>query len=366
MTRFSALEARVEAVEAAGLRRTLRTLKMQDATTGWLDGRIVNVFCSNDYLGLSMHPDVIRANRGSGAGSSRLISGNRPVHRHLEEQLSEMYGRPATLFSSGYHANLALMTTVLQAGDRVCSDALNHASIIDGLRLSKATRAIVPHADPSQLDARARMVVVEGLYSMDGDTLPLQRYVGEHWLAVDEAHAVGVLGPDGRGVSAAQGVEPDFLVGTLGKAFGAYGAFVVGPPSLRALLISQGRSFIFTTGLPEPVVHAALAALPHANNERRERLASRVAHFRQGLAELGLQALGEDHIVPIVFGSKTMAVAESLLRHGFWAAGIRAPTVPPGAERVRFTLSSEHTLEQIDQLLDSLQAIAKEVKYAQS
>ena len=227
-------------------------------------------------------------------------------------------------------------------------------------------RTIVAHGDPSRLSADARMVVVEGLYSMDGDTLPLQHYTGTHWLAVDEAHAVGVLGPDGRGVAAAQGVEPDFLVGTLGKAFGAYGAFVVGPPSLRQLLISQGRSFIFTTGLPEPVVRAATAALAHATRERRERLASRVKHFRRGLAHLGLTALGEHHIVPIIFGDKTMAVADALLRQGFWAAGIRAPTVPSGLERVRFTLSSEHTVEQIDRLLDALNAVRKEVKYAQS
>ena len=199
MSRFSALEERVEAVEAAGLRRTLRTLKMQDATTGWLDGGLVNVFCSNDYLGLSHHPDVLRACQGSGSGSSRLISGNRPAHACLEARLSTMYGRPATLFSSGYHANLALMSTVLRTDDVVCSDALNHASIIDGLRLSKAERKIVTHGDPSQLDSRARMVVVEGLYSMDGDTLSLEKYTGTHWLAVDEAHAVGVLGPQGRG-----------------------------------------------------------------------------------------------------------------------------------------------------------------------
>ena len=354
----------MEGVEAQGLRRTLRTLTMTGSTTGVLDGSDVNVFCSNDYLGLAHHPEVVRAFEGAGAGSSRLISGNRPAHQRIEAMLSEMYGRPATLFSSGYHANLALMSTVLQPDDCVCSDALNHASIIDGLRLSKAQRQVIPHGDSSSIEPSSRMVVIEGLYSMDGDTLSIPEYCGRHWLAVDEAHAVGVLGPGGRGVAAAQGVEPDFLVGTLGKAYGSYGAFVVGPPSLRELLLSRGRSFIFTTGLPEPVVCAAITALQLATDERRERLADRVELFRQGLAELGLTALGNDHIVPVIFGNRTMAVAEALLNRGFWAAGIRAPTVPNGTERVRFTLSADHSPTQINQLLDALNAVAGETNNA--
>ena len=183
----------MEQVTAQGLRRSLRTLTMTSATTGDMAGAHVHVFCSNDYLGLAHHPDVIEAFKGSGSGASRLISGNRPAHQHLEERLSDLYGRPATLFSSGYHANLALMSTVLEGGDVVCSDALNHASIIDGLRLSKAHRKVIPHANPEEIDETARMVVVEGLYSMDGDTLTLADYRGEHWLAVDEAHSFGVL-----------------------------------------------------------------------------------------------------------------------------------------------------------------------------
>ena len=337
---------------------------MTGATTGMMAGAEVNVFCSNDYLGLAHHPKVLQAFKGAGSGASRLISGDRPVHRQLEERLGRLYDRPVTLFSSGYHANLALMSTVLEPGDVVCSDALNHASIIDGLRLSKARRAVIPHAQPERVDAAARMVVVEGLYSMDGDALELADYRGEHWLAVDEAHSFGVLGPGGRGVAAAQGVESDFIVGTLGKALGSYGAFVVGPPSLHALLISRGRSFIYTTGLPEPVVSAALVALELANEERRERLAERVAHLRGGLADLGLTAMGSAHIIPVVFGAHTMAVAEGLLKYGVWAAGIRAPTVPAGAERVRFTVSAEHTSDQIDQLLETLQRVLREIHHA--
>jgi 7-keto-8-aminopelargonate synthetase-like enzyme len=359
VSRYASIEAEVAAIETQGLRRRLRPLQMTDAVSGLLDGEPVTVFCSNDYLGLANHPAVVHA--GGGAGSSRLISGNRPAHEALEERLSTLYGRPATLFSSGYHANLALMSTVLGAGDVVASDALNHASIIDGLRLSKGQRVIMPHAESGAVPAGAKMVVVEGLYSMDGDVLCLDAYTGEHWLAVDEAHAFGVLGPGGRGAAAAQGVTPDFVVGTLGKAIGAYGAFVVGPPSLRELLVSRGRSFIFTTGLPEGVVHQALAALDLADSERRERLSARVRRLRSGLADLGIPALGEHHIVPIVLGDRTMAVADRLLSRGFWAAGIRAPTVPAGQERIRITCSSEHTEHQIDQLLSALEQTLKEL-----
>ena len=360
MSRYQALQDRVDAVAAAGLQRQLRRLAMTGPVTGTIDGRSVTVFCSNDYLGLAHHPDVVDAFQGSGAGASRLISGNRPAHEDLEGELERLYGRPTTLFSSGYHANLALMSTVVTEGDRVASDALNHASIIDGMRLSRATRQIVPHGQPSAIPAKSKMVVVEGVYSMNGDMLDLPAYQGDHWLAVDEAHAFGVVGPQGRGAAAAMGVEPDFIIGTLGKAVGTYGAFVVGPPELKALLISQGRSFIFTTGLPEPVVRASLVALRLATDERRATLRANVARLRAGLRDLGIDALGSTHIVPVLMGGATMAVAERLLERGHWAAGIRAPTVAPGSERVRFTVSAAHTADQIDGLLSDLAAVLKE------
>ena len=352
---YGALERRVAAVTKAGLRRQLRELRMTSATTGQIDGHTVNVFCANDYLGLAQHPEVQAAYQGGGAGAARLISGNRPAHHALENALSELYGRPATLLSSGYHANLALLSTVLEAGDTAASDALNHASIIDGLRLSRAERIILPHADASTIPEHTRLAVVEGLYSMDGDRLDLASYQApERWLAVDEAHAFGVLGPDGRGVAAAQGITPDFIVGTLGKALGVYGAFVVGPPVLRELLVSQSRSFIFTTGLPEPIAAAALVALGLANDERRDQLQANVTHLRAGLASMGLASAEGDHIIPVRLGSKTMAVADALLAAGYWVAGIRPPTVAPGTERLRITLSAAHTPAQIDGLLQAL------------
>jgi 8-amino-7-oxononanoate synthase len=331
---------------------------MITATTAEVEGRYVDVFCSNDYLGLAHHPDVRKAWRGAGAGSARLIAGDRPSHHALEEVLSDRYGRPVTLFTSGYHANLALMQVLLEEGDVAVSDAMNHASIIDGLRLSKATRVIAPHGT-AEVPAGARLVVTEGLFSMDGDVVDLPRLgrsaaAAGAWLCVDEAHAVGVLGPGGRGASFGAGVVPDFVVGTLGKAFGSMGAFVVGPPALRTLLISQGRSFIFTTALPEPAARAAFVALRLADDGLRAQLAANVRRLRAGLWALGISAPGRDHIVPIVLGARTMAVAAALKARGVLVPGIRPPTVAPGAERLRITLSAAHTNAQIDHLLDAL------------
>lgn len=355
--RHGRLEARVRALEESGLRRRLRRLVPTGPVTGELEGRPVTVWCSNDYLGLAQHPEVVAAWRGAGAGSARLISGNRPAHEALEDALSERFGRPATLLPSGFHANLALFGTVPEAGDLVASDALNHASMIDGLRLSKARRVVLPHADPSAIPPEARLVAVEGLYSMDGDVPPLRDYVGAWWLAVDDAHAVGALGPGGRGAAAALGVEPDFLVGTLGKAYGAAGAFVVGPPVLRELLVSSARAFIFTTGMPEAVANAALVGLRLADDERRERLAANVRTLRQGLAQVGVEAGGVAHIVPVRTGSRTMEVAEALLLRGLMVAGVRYPTVAKGEERLRITVSAEHGEEQIARCVEGLAAV---------
>lgn len=357
---YAPLAARLATLEAQGRRRRLRALTMVSPTEARDEaGHPLVVFSSNDALGLAEHPELRAAWQGAGTGSARLISGDRPAHHELEEALSEHFGRPATLFSSGWHANLALLGTVVQRGELVASDALCHASIIDGVRLSRARKEILPHGVVGPLPAGCRLLVQEGLYSMDGDRPDLAaaaasaRAAGA-WLAVDEAHAVGALGPEGRGAAAAQGVIPDFLVGTLGKAYGAFGAFVVGPPELRELLISAGRTFIFTTGLPEPAARAALAGLRLATEARRQRLAARTRRFREGAAQLGLEVRGDAHICPVVLGHETMAAAGRLYEAGFYVPGIRAPTVPPGTERLRITLSAAHSEEQVDRLLDAL------------
>jgi 8-amino-7-oxononanoate synthase len=247
------------------------------------------------------------------------------------------------------------MSTLFEAGDRVGSDALNHASLIDGLRLSRAERVILPHGDPRPTEP-LRAAVIEGLYSMDGDAPDVAAYAacGERWLVVDEAHAVGCLGPGGRGVAARAGVAPDVITGTFGKSYGAAGAFVVGPEPLIELLVSAGRSFVYTTALAEPAARAALAGLGAATDARRQRLAENVARFRGGLADLGLSTRGRDHVVPVLTGPDTMGAAARLLEAGVFVPGIRAPTVPPGEERLRFSLSAAHTPAQIDRALEAL------------
>lgn len=354
MSRHSPWARRLDEIQRAGRWRKLRTVTPTGPTTAHLEGRSVVVACSNDYLGLASDPRIQQAARGAGVASSRLISGDRPIHRALEAQLEDWLGRPALIFSSGFLANLAVFSTVCVSGDRVASDAYNHASIIDGLRLSRAERTIVPHADPRAIPAEVQLIVLEGLYSMDGDTPPLRDYPTEPWLAVDEAHAVGCLGPRGRGAAAAVGIEPDILIGTFGKAFGAAGAFVAGPPELKELLINAGRSFIFTTGMPEPVAAMALAGLQAATDALRQRLAANVVRLRTGLRQLGWDPLGEAHIVPIVAGGRALALAERLLQADIYAPPIRYPTVARGQERLRFTVSAAHTPEQLDRICDAL------------
>jgi 7-keto-8-aminopelargonate synthetase-like enzyme len=260
----------------------------------------------------------------------------------------------ALLFPSGYHANLAVCSTACEAGDLICSDALNHASLIDGLRLSRAQRRVIEHGNPRNIPADAALVVLEGLYSMDGDIPRFQEYPSQPWMMVDEAHAVGALGPQGRGAAAMQGHTPDIVVGTFGKAYGAAGAFVIGPADLRTLLINAGRSFIYTTAMPEPVAAMALAGMRLADDERRERLAFNASHLRASLTALGHQVLGSAHILPVVVGQNVMKTAERLLHAGVYAPGIRWPTVPHGQERIRFTVSSEHSVNQLDRIADAM------------
>jgi 7-keto-8-aminopelargonate synthetase-like enzyme len=347
------LARRAQAVQDAGLRRELNALEMTGPVTARDGDRSLLVLSSNDYLGLAHHPETRAAWQGSGSGSSRLIAGSRPAHHALEDALESHFGRPALVFSSGYQANLAVLTTLFEAGDSVASDALNHASIIDGLRLSRASRQVIDHGmlPPSGTSGG----VVEGLYSMDGDTIDLggwRRHVQA--LVVDEAHAVGTLGPGGRGIAAASGVHADVLVGTFGKAYGAAGAFVICPQPFKELLISLGRSFVYTTALAEPAARAARVGLGLATDARRRALKAVVIRFRAGLAEMGLVALGHAHIVPVVLGPRTMAVSRALRQAGIFVPGIRWPTVPKGHERLRFSLSAAHQPPQLDRALDAL------------
>jgi 8-amino-7-oxononanoate synthase len=346
-----------------------------------LDGRQVLLFCSNNYLGLANHPEVREAameaadRNGCGSGASRLISGNMRLHEDLEARIASFKRCPAcTLFNNGYAANVGVISALMGRGDLIFSDALNHASIIDGCRLSRAEVKVYRHRDPDHLEwllqssprTGNRLIVTDGLFSMDGDLAPLpalRELARRHGclLMVDEAHAIGVLGENGRGVAEWFGLEDavDITLGTLGKALGSFGAFVTGSVLLKEYLLNHARSFIFSTSLPPPVIAAALKALEIAqrDRERRESLNRNAALFAAGLRSLNLPASEpETPIQCVLVGEdrEAMALCERLLDQGVYAQGIRPPTVPPGTARVRFSMMATHTPEEIDQALKAL------------
>jgi 8-amino-7-oxononanoate synthase len=328
-------------------------------------------FCSNDYLGLAGEPAPPLA---GGAGASRLVSGDRPIHAELEAEVAALVGQPdAIVFSSGYAANVGLLSALAGPGDLVVSDALNHASIIDGSRLSKARIEVVPHLDLAAVERALRaprsgraFVVTESYFSMDADSPDLgalRALCDAHGAAliVDEAHALGVLGPEGRGRCLEAGVSPDALVGTFGKAFGASGAFVAGCPALVAWLWNRARSFVFSTGVSPAVAGAALngVRLARARPALRERVLAAAAQLRTGLERLGLKALGYGHIVPWVVGepARALRIAADLRREGVDVRAIRPPTVPVGAARLRFTVTAAHSGADIERALAAIAGV---------
>lgn len=374
-------------LEARGLRRSLRVSAGAPGRTVVLDGREVLDFSSNNYLGLADHPALARAaieateRHGTGAGASRLVLGTQPLHVELEDALAGFHHRPAALlFGSGYHANIGVLQVLARDGDVIFSDALNHASIIDGCRLSRARVVVYPHRDVATLaelllkhPGRRRIVVTDSVFSMDGDRAPVADLAAlcrkhDAVLVLDEAHATGALGPGGRGVAAEAGVLADVHVGTLGKSFGSAGAYVAGDRSLVELLANRARSFVFTTALPPGVVAATLAAvrlLESADGDAlRALLAAHIARFRQGLAALGLlqPGAGTTPIFPVIVGDErqTMACSQRLFERGIHAQGIRPPTVPAGTSRLRFALMATHEPEDLDRALTELGALVQE------
>jgi 8-amino-7-oxononanoate synthase len=335
-------------------------------------------FCSNDYLGMAAHPDLLEAagsaaeREGFGAGAARLVAGDLPAHRALESDLASFLGREAALlFPTGYQANVGTLAALAGPGDLIVSDAANHASLIDGCRLSRATVSIYPHADASAARSaltlpgpfRRRFLVTESLFSMDGDVPPLAALATaaeavDAVFVVDEAHALGVSGPGGRGFCAAAGLVPDVLIGTLGKAFGAAGGFVAGPEALRSYLLNRARTFVFTTAAPPPIAAAAGAALRVIRGAEgdacRARLASHGARLFEHLR--GRISRPPGPIVPLIIGTDAAAVAAStaLRERGLFVPAIRPPTVPEGTARLRITLSSQHTTDEIDRLWAAL------------
>jgi len=343
---------------------------------------------SNDYLGLASDPrlkqkieEAVHNSSLSGATGSRLLSGNAREWEELESEFASFAGREAALyFGSGYAANVGLLSAILKPGDVVFSDALNHASLIDGMRLSGATKVIYPHGDLASLEtalarhangAGARVIVTETVFSMEGDIAPLEgllrlgrKYGAE--LIVDEAHATGVLGPQGRGVAAAMGIERDILasVHTCGKALARAGAFVCGGAALRDYLINRARSFVFSTAMPPHFAGQIRGALELARGMGSERkyLRQIAATLREGLAAARIDCgMSATHIVPVILGSEEAAllVARELQEKGFAAKAIRPPTVPVGTSRIRLSLTSRISRDEIHRMVWALDAAVK-------
>ena len=386
-----ALQPVLDARRAAGLWRNPKTIEVYRGTQVLMGGRWLTAFASNDYLGFAQDRDsgaVLSAaalSWGSGSGAAHLISGHSQAHQQLEEALAAFLGYPrALLFSTGYMANLAVHTALLGKDDRAIQDRLNHASLMDGAQLSGATLLRYQHADPQSLERQLQrsvataesrtLVSTDGVFSMDGDIAPLPALAdecrcGSAWLMVDEAHALGVLGPQGRGSGALFDLGVDrvpIVMGTLGKALGSFGAFVAGSEALIETLIQSARSYIYTTATPPALAEATRANLKRAageeGEERRTQLQDNIVQFRQGAEQLGLKLMpSTTAIQPVVVGDANAANAFSmkLLEAGFWVPAIRPPTVPEGSARLRVSLSALHTEEQIERLLAALNPISR-------
>ncbi len=384
-TMSDVLDEELTALQAAGLKRSMRAVQQRRAGTVLINGDRVADFASNDYLGLAADHRVARAAgavlqaEGTGAGAARLISGNHPIHDTLERELARFKSVDAALlFPSGYMVNIGVIPALTAAEDVIYSDALNHASLVDGCRLSSATVRVFPHADLTALTMmlhadvgryRRALIVVEGVFSMDGDLFPLAELVDVAerfgaWTYVDDAHGTGVLGDTGAGAIEQCGVSGriDVVVGTLGKAFGTTGAFVGGSQTLIDLLTSRARSFIFTTGTPPALAAATLEALRLSEVEpwRRSAVRDRARQLRSRLRDGGRVVAGADdgHILPILIGDpgRTMAIVADVRRRGFLIGGVRPPTVPAGTSRLRVSVSALHPPELVDALAANLLA----------
>jgi 8-amino-7-oxononanoate synthase len=377
------IEERLEEIKERGLYRKMRLISGPQGPRVLLDGRPVLLLCSNNYLGLADHPRVREAaadaamRYGAGAGASRLISGNMTIHRRLEEQLCEFERADAcVLMGSGYLANAGVISALAREGDVVFSDALNHASIVDGCRLARAETFVYDHCDPDHLEwglgqaeGRGSLIVTDGVFSMDGDVAPLPEIVElaqrfDARVMVDEAHGTGCVGPEGRGAVADAGLEGevDVIVGTLGKALGSYGAYVVCDRPIADYLVNTARTLIFSTALPPPAVAAALASLEllRAQPRRVDKLQRNAAVLREALAERGIHCGdSETQIVPLVVGDAAAAVqaSERALERGVFAQAIRPPTVPEGSSRLRLAVMASHTKTELRDAAETLSKV---------
>ncbi|MBQ0755584.1 MAG: 8-amino-7-oxononanoate synthase [Amphritea sp.] len=385
---FDQLGAELQARKEQSLYRQRRILQSPQSPEVIVDGKACLAFCSNDYLGLANHPDVIAALKngadlyGVGGGASHLVNGHSQAHHALEEELAEFTGRPrALLFSTGYMANIGAINALLDKRDAVFQDRVNHASLLDAGLLSGARFQRFLHNDSDNLtsrlqrtEARRKLVVCDGVFSMDGDLAELPaicKTAADHnaWVMVDDAHGLGCIGKQGRGTVDHFNLGSDqvqVLMGTLGKAFGTSGAFVAGSEELIETLVQHARTYIYTTSMSPAIAEATRASLKLVQQDewRREKLNHLIARFRNGCEQLGLPLMDSPTpIQPIMVGEadRAMAISAALEAKGIFIGAIRPPTVPQGAARLRVTLSAIHTDEQLDRLLDALSVVMTEV-----
>ncbi|HVC83972.1 MAG TPA: 8-amino-7-oxononanoate synthase [Solirubrobacteraceae bacterium] len=381
------IAARLAQLREASLDRRTRLISGPQGPRVMLDGTPVLLLCSNNYLGLADHPRVREAAAdaamrwGVGAGASRLVSGTMTIHERLERCLAEFEGTESCLlYGSGYLANIGVLTTLGRAGQTIFSDALNHASIIDGCRLARADTVVYGHCDLEHLQWALRergregdVIVTDSVFSMDGDVAPLAGIVAlarQHGalVVVDEAHATGTLGPGGRGAIAEAGLEGevDVLVGTLSKALGSYGGYVCARHEIVELLVNSSRSLIYSTAPPPPAVAGALAALELLIEQplRPEKLQSTAELLRRQLMAAGMPApSGRTPIIPLIVGDADVAVrlSDAALARGVFAQAIRPPTVPAGSSRLRLTVMASHTATELAGAVAALSDAAHEV-----
>lgn len=383
MDKYSRLRQLLAQRQAQSLYRRPRITASPQQPIMQVNGKTMLTFCSNDYLGLANHPEVIKAFQqaanqyGVGSGAAHLVNGHSRLHQQLEEALAEFTQRErALLFSTGYMANLGLIAALAERPDTVYQDRLNHASLLDAARLSSAKLVRYPHQDTQQLAKRLaaqasgqKLIVTDGVFSMDGDTAPVKALASlakhqDAWLIVDDAHGFGVLGETGAGLLEAEHLaqEDAILMGTLGKALGTAGAFVAGSADLIEFLIQTARPYMYTTAQPPAMAAATLASLKlvQAESERREHLKTLIQIFRQGAEQLGLALMpSATPIQPIIVGenAKALAISQQLEQLGILITAIRPPTVPANTARLRITLSAAHSQEQIEFLLTALEQI---------
>jgi 8-amino-7-oxononanoate synthase len=380
---YAALARELAELEGGGLTRRRRILETPQGARVAVDGRQFVAFCSNDYLGLAAHPAVVEAARegaaryGVGAGASHLILGHSAPHHALEEKLAAFVERPrALLFSTGYQANIGVVTALAGREDAVFADRLNHASLNDAALLSRAAFRRYPHLDLEALArllrasrARRKLVVTDAVFSMDGDMAPVPELIDlcerhDAWLLLDDAHGFGVAGPGGRGTLAHFGARSPRVItmATLGKAAGVFGAFVAGETEVVESLLQRARTYVYTTATP-PLLSAALSVsldLIREGDWRRERLRSLVDRLRGQLAPGRWRLLAsQTPIQPLVIGAgdAAMAVSEALARSGLLVPAIRQPTVPPGTARLRISLSAAHEPAEVDSLAGALNSL---------